>query len=70
MGSWEIEDLWRPFFCMSTNLTQATEVIHDTGNLARAIQASVAIPGVFPPVAFGEDLHVDAGPSANPNPRA
>ena len=46
---------------MSTNLTQATEVIHDTGNLARAIQASVAIPGVFPPVAFGEDLHVDAG---------
>ena len=61
MGSWEIEDLWRPFFCMSTNLTQATEVIHETGNLARAIQASVAIPGVFPPVAFGEDLHVDAG---------
>ncbi|MDH3248660.1 MAG: cyclic nucleotide-binding domain-containing protein [Acidimicrobiia bacterium] len=61
MGSWDIEDLWRPFFCLSTNLTEATEVVHDSGNLARSIRASVAIPGVFPPVAFGEDLHVDAG---------
>jgi predicted acylesterase/phospholipase RssA/CRP-like cAMP-binding protein len=61
MGSWDMEDLWRPFFCMSTNITQATEVVHDSGNLALAIRASVAIPGVFPPVAFGDDLHVDAG---------
>lgn len=61
MGSWDIEDLWRPFFCLSTNLTEAIEVVHDSDNLARAIRASVAIPGVFPPVPFGEDLHVDAG---------
>jgi predicted acylesterase/phospholipase RssA len=61
MGSWDIEDLWRPFFCLSTNLTEAIEVVHDSDDLARAIRASVAIPGVFPPVAFGEDLHVDAG---------
>lgn len=61
LGSWDFEDLWRPFFCMSTNITQATEVVHDTGGVAKAVRASVSIPGVYPPVAFGEDLHVDGG---------
>ncbi len=61
LGDWDFEDLWRPFFCMSTNITQATEVVHDSGDLARAVRASVSIPGVYPPVAFGEDLHVDGG---------
>lgn len=57
----DIEDLWRPFFCVSTNLTRARAAIHTRGEVARAIRASVAIPGVIPPVAYGEDLHVDGG---------
>ncbi len=61
LGDWDFEDLWRPFFCMSTNITQATEVVHDSGGVARAVRASVSIPGVYPPVAFGDDLHVDGG---------
>ncbi len=61
MSGWDFEDLWRPFFCMSTNLTKAEEVIHDSGDLNRAVRASVAIPGVIPPVADGEDLLVDGG---------
>ncbi len=58
---WDFEDCWRPFFCMTTNITQAREVVQDSGDIARAVRASVSIPGVYPPVAFGEDLHVDGG---------
>jgi predicted acylesterase/phospholipase RssA len=61
LGGWDFEDCWRPFFCMSTNITQAREMVHDSGEIARAVRASVSIPGVYPPVAFGEDLHVDGG---------
>lgn len=58
---WNIEDLWLPYYCVSTNITTAQEVIHRRGDLARAVRASVAIPGVFPPVPEGNDLLVDGG---------
>ncbi len=61
LTGWDFEDLWRPFFCMSTDLTLAREVVHDSGDLARAVRASVAIPGVIPPVADGTSLLVDGG---------
>ena len=50
-----------PYFCTSTNLTQSQVVVHDRGDLARAVRASVAIPGVLPPVASESDLLVDSG---------
>jgi CRP-like cAMP-binding protein/predicted acylesterase/phospholipase RssA len=59
LGSWDIEDLWLPYFCLSTNISRAGSVVHRRGNLARAVRASVAIPGVLPPVPEGEDLLVD-----------
>jgi predicted acylesterase/phospholipase RssA/CRP-like cAMP-binding protein len=58
---WTFEDLWTPFFCMSTNLTHTASVVHDSGDLTRAIRAGTSIPGVFPPTPVGDDLHVDAG---------
>jgi predicted acylesterase/phospholipase RssA len=60
-GSWDVEDLWIPYFCVSTNITTAGSVVHRRGNLARAVRASIAIPGVLPPVADGDDLLVDGG---------
>lgn len=60
-GGWDFEDLWLPFFCVSTNLTRSSEVIHRRGDLTTAIRASVSIPGVMPPVASGNDLLVDGG---------
>jgi predicted acylesterase/phospholipase RssA len=57
----DLADTWRPLRCMTTNLTRSTSVVHRTGELARALRASVSIPGVMPPVAYGEDLHVDGG---------
>ena len=58
-ASWDIEDYWLPFFCVSTNLTSASLVIHLTGNSARALRSSVSIPGVFPPVPENGELLVD-----------
>lgn len=50
MGGYEIEDLWRPFFCVSTNLSLAEPVLHERGPLWRAVRASIALPGIFSPV--------------------
>jgi predicted acylesterase/phospholipase RssA len=61
LGAWDIEDLWLPYFCVSTNITRAGPVIHRRGKLARAVRASIAIPGVLPPVPDGEHLLVDGG---------
>jgi NTE family protein len=60
-GDMDIEDLLLPFFCVSTNYTQACEHVHSHGNLKWAVLASMAIPGVFPPVVRGDDLLVDGG---------
>jgi predicted acylesterase/phospholipase RssA/CRP-like cAMP-binding protein len=57
----DIEDFWLPYYCVSTNLTQSTLEVHRRGNAARAVRASVAIPGILPPVPSGEDLLVDGG---------
>lgn len=60
-GDVDISDLWIPFFCVSANLTTAGASYHDRGPLVDAVRASIAIPGVLPPVPFGNELHVDGG---------
>jgi predicted acylesterase/phospholipase RssA len=57
----DVEDLWLPFFCVSTNLTQAIPAIHRSGPLSRAIRASASLPGILPPVYAEGDLLVDGG---------
>ena len=54
-----IEDLRRPFFCVSANLTTGRALEHRDGRLADALRASVAIPGVMPPVYRGQEVLVD-----------
>ncbi len=60
-GDWDIEDLWLPFACIATNLTTSEALEMRTGPAHFAIRASVAIPGVLPPVPFGDDLLIDGG---------
>jgi predicted acylesterase/phospholipase RssA len=60
-GDLDVRDLWLPFFCVSTNLTRSRVELHDRGHLATAIRASVAIPGILPPVPSSGDLLVDGG---------
>jgi NTE family protein/lysophospholipid hydrolase len=45
-----IEDLWVPYFCVSSNLTQADIAVLKTGPLWRNVRASGTLPGVIPPV--------------------
>lgn len=54
-----IEDLQRPFFCVSSNLRDATPMVHRTGDLVNALRASIALPGILPPVVIGDDVLVD-----------
>jgi len=55
----QIEDLWRPYYCVASNLTKATEKVHRSGSLWEAVRSSLAIPGVFSPVLYEGDLLVD-----------
>ena len=60
-GDLDIEDLWLDYFCVSCNLTQGELVVHRDGPVWRALRASFAIPGIFPPICEGSDLLVDGG---------
>jgi NTE family protein len=60
-GERRIEELPMRFFCVSCDLVARDSVVHRTGRLADAIYASLAIPGVFPPVAVDGRLLVDGG---------
>jgi NTE family protein len=54
-----IEDTRLPYFCVSANLTTGRAVEHRRGPLWQALRASVAIPGVMPPVLSGDAVLVD-----------
>ena len=56
-----IEEMWVPYFCVSSNYTWAREEVHLRGELRKAVMASMALPGVFPPIVSGNDLLVDGG---------
>lgn len=56
-----IENLWKPFFCVSADLTTGTSVLHQSGPLWQALRASSAIPGIFPPVMDEGRVLVDGG---------
>ena len=49
-GGVQICDLWRPFSCVSTDLTTGEMHVHRSGALDRALRATVSLPGVMPPV--------------------
>jgi len=57
----DIEDLWKNYFCITSNYTTAREAVHLRGPLAKSIRASVSIPGALPPVMLDGELHIDGG---------
>lgn len=56
-----IEALQLPFFAVSSDLTTGRIHIHREGTLWRALRASVALPGILPPVTHHGHLLVDGG---------
>jgi NTE family protein len=58
-GQATFADLEIPFVAVATDLYSGEDVALTEGSLARAVQASASIPGVFPPVAWEDMLLVD-----------
>jgi NTE family protein len=56
-----IEDTKMPFGCVATDIQNAGRVLYTSGSLRKAISASCALPGIFPPVRDGDQLLVDGG---------
>ena len=55
------DDLPTPYRCVAADLRSLEPIVLDRGPLARAMRATMAIPGVFAPVAVGDWLLVDGG---------
>ncbi|MFN0217597.1 MAG: patatin-like phospholipase family protein [Hyphomicrobium sp.] len=49
-GPGAIEDLWKPYFAVAADLTDASVAVLRDGAVWRAIRASSAIPGLLPPL--------------------
>ncbi len=56
-----IEELAKPYFCVSSDLTTGRIHLHRDGLLWRALRASVSLPGILPPVTHHGHLLVDGG---------
>lgn len=58
---YQIEDLWLPFYCVSSNISRPEMHVHESGSLKDAIRASMSVPGLFKPVIIDNEIHVDGG---------
>ncbi|WP_425408060.1 patatin-like phospholipase family protein [Hyphococcus sp.] len=58
-GDARIEDLTTPYFCVSSDIVNGAANVHKTGVLRKALRASIALPGILPPVVEEEALLVD-----------
>jgi len=66
-GEQLIEHLRMPWFCVTTNLTRGSAMVHDAGPLEVWLAASMSVPGIFPPVVYKGELLAD-GAVANSLP--
>jgi NTE family protein len=57
----DFNDLPIPFLCIGTDLLTGDAVVLTKGNLARAVRATMAIPGYFSPVEYNNTFLVDGG---------
>lgn len=64
-GHASFDDLPIPFRAVATDLESGDIVVLDRGHLIRAVRASMAIPGVFPPVEHDGLLLVDGFLASN-----
>jgi len=55
------EELQIPFSVVTTDIETGEHVIIKKGNLVDALRATIAFPGIFPPVRFGNRFLVDGG---------
>ncbi len=61
----DFKDLPIPYACIATDVASGKEVVFNKGILPMAMRASMAIPGVFPPVKTEDMVLVDGGMKNN-----
>ncbi len=64
-GDTLIEDMVVPFFCVSSDIVEGAPRVHREGRLRDALRASIALPGILPPVVDGDALLVDGAVTNN-----
>ncbi|MDF7798336.1 patatin-like phospholipase family protein [Pontiellaceae bacterium B1224] len=60
-GITDFDDLNIPYRAVATDLLKGESVVLKSGSLARAMRASMAVPGVFTPVRMDGCVYVDGG---------
>lgn len=65
--TYDIEDCWLPFFCVTTNLTRQRGEIRCAGTLSFAVRASMSVAELLPPARDPDTghLHVDGCYTSN-----
>lgn len=61
VGTEDFHQLAIPFCAVATDIERGEKVVLDHGDLARAVRASMSIPGVFAPIQINGFLLVDGG---------
>ncbi len=61
IGEASFSDLPRPLRVVATNLNTLERVVFSSGEVALAVQASSAIPGLCAPVRIGDEYYFDGG---------
>ena len=54
-GDIRIEDLWLDYFCISTDLTDSREVVHNSGMLWKYVRASMTLGPYLAPICEVEE---------------
>ncbi|XP_023555995.1 patatin-like phospholipase domain-containing protein 7 [Octodon degus] len=57
-GDQQIEDLWLPYFAITTDITASAMRVHTDGSLWRYVRASMSLSGYMPPLCDPKDGHL------------
>lgn len=66
-GNYMIDDLWIPFYCVTTDITASRKAVHRSDRLCddyvwRYVRGSMSLSGLFPPICDRDGhMHVDGG---------
>ncbi|XP_076050724.1 patatin like phospholipase domain containing sws isoform X1 [Oratosquilla oratoria] len=58
IGDTNIEDLWLPYFTLTTDITDSAMRIHNHGSTWRYVRASMSLSGYMPPICDPHDGHL------------
>lgn len=57
-GDRQIEDLWIPYFAVTTDISSSQQRVHRSGSLWRYVRASMSLSGYLPPLCDPNDGHL------------